>query len=160
MRNRAITEYHDLLTRDESLTTELFDRLKGAMSANRLLYGERELGIALRPHFLGRRQYDSLVNAAQVLAGAFDKLSTLLTDQTVIERIGLREAERRLALIDPGFAYPAVTARLDAFLLEDGPKFVEYNAENPSSLTDQTGLNLILFEVQALQAIAERYRLR
>jgi hypothetical protein len=53
-----------------------------------------------------------------------------------------------------------VTSRLDAFVYGDSVKFVEYNAENPSSLTDQTGLNQVLFNVPALQTLAERYRLR
>jgi hypothetical protein len=39
-------------------------------------------------------------------------------------------------------------------------KFVEYNAENPSSLPDQDGLNQLLFEIGAMQSMAERYRLR
>ena len=39
MRERVIAEYHDLLMNDESLTPELFARLKGVMSAMRLLYG-------------------------------------------------------------------------------------------------------------------------
>ena len=37
-------------------------------------------------------------------------------------------------------------------------KVVEYNAENPSSLTDQAGLNEILFEVSAMRDVAMRYR--
>lgn len=39
MREKAIAEYHDWLTDDESLTAELFARLKGEMDANRLLFG-------------------------------------------------------------------------------------------------------------------------
>jgi len=39
MREKAIAEYHDWLTDDESLTAELFARLKGEMYANRLLFG-------------------------------------------------------------------------------------------------------------------------
>jgi hypothetical protein len=160
MRNRAIAEYHDLLTADESLTSDLFGRLKEGMSAKGLLYGDRELGIALRPHFLNRAQYDDLAQAAEILAGAFDKLPTLLWDDSLMDRIGLRDAELRLARIDPGFGHAAVTTRLDAFVIEDGVKFVEYNAENPSSLTDQAGLNFVLFELRALQTTAKRYRLR
>ena len=65
MRERAITEYHDLLVSDESLTSELFARMRAEMTVGRLLYGERELGVALRPHFLTRTQYDLLVSRAQ-----------------------------------------------------------------------------------------------
>jgi hypothetical protein len=74
--------------------------------------------------------------------------------------VGMRDRERQLALTHPGYALPAISTRLDAFVYGDQIKFVEYNAENPSSLTDQTGLNQVLFEVRALPSLAERYRMR
>lgn len=161
MRERAIAEYHDLLVSDQSLTSELFGRMRAEMTVSRLLYGERELGVALRPHFLTRTQYDLLASRAEVLVSAFDKLAeAVLSKPRLMECLGLSEAERRLALTHPGFSRPAITTRLDAFVYGDEVKFVEYNAENPSSLTDQAGLNQVLFEVPALRAFAERYRLR
>ena len=161
MREKAIAEYHELLAADESLTAELFARLKAGMSATRLLYGDREIGISLRPHFLLRSQYDRLVECTQTLAAAFERLAAAaLSDSALLDQLGLTERERQWALIEPGYASPAVTTRLDAFVAGDDVKFVEYNAENPSSLTDQAGLNQVLFEVRALQSLAERYRLR
>jgi hypothetical protein len=161
MREKAIDEYHAHLAADESLTEELFARLKAAMSASRLLYGSREIGISLRPHFLMRSQYDRLVECTQMVAAVFDKLAAaVLSDSALMDRLGLTERERQLALIDPGYGPPAITTRLDAFVTGNSVKFVEYNAENPSSLTDQAGLNQVLFEVRALQSLAERYRMR
>jgi len=161
MRERVIAEYHDLLMKDESLTPELFARLKGEMRARQLLYGERELGISLRPHFLTRRQYELLLDRSRILAGALDKVaSAMLADPTFMDRVGIGERERRLALIHPGYAQTAINSRFDAFVYGDQIKFVEYNAENPSSLTDQSGLNQVLFEIRALQMFAKRYRMR
>jgi glutathionylspermidine synthase len=161
MRAEAIAEYHRMLAADESLTAELFSRLKEMMRVNRLAYGERELGVSLRPHLLMREQYDRLVHASQVVCGAFDKVEAALVENpSMMETVGLREAERRMALIDPGFPLSTITTRLDAFVDDERITFVEYNAENPSSLTDQPGLNQILFEVRALESLAERYRLR
>ena len=161
MREKAISEYHELLMADEGLTAELFARLKAAMSTNRLLYGQRELGVALRPHLLTRRQYDLLAYRSRVLAGAFEQVAAALLEQpALMPRLGLSELEQRLALIDPGYQHATITSRLDGFVFGDELKFVEYNAENPSSLTDQAGLNQILFELRALQQFAERYRLR
>ena len=37
---------------------------------------------------------------------------------------------------------------------------MEYNAENPSSLSDQEGLNRVLFELPEMSTFAARYRLR
>lgn len=161
MRERAIAEYHELLVSDTSLTAELFARLKGRMSGARLLYGQRELGISLRPHFLARRQYELLADHSQILAGAFDKVAAaMLAEPALMASVGMRERERQLALTHPGYALPAINTRLDAFVYGDQIKYVEYNAENPSSLTDQTGLNQVLFEVRALLSLAERYRMR
>lgn len=161
MREKAITEYHDCLAQDDSLTAELFARLRAAMRANRLLYGQRELGIALRPHLLTRQQYELLAYRSRVLAGAFEKIgAALLANPELMTYVGTSELEQRLALIDPGYQHATITARLDGFLAGNTLQFVEYNAENPSSLPDQAGLNQILFELRALQQLAECYRLR
>lgn len=161
MRDQAIAEYHDLLASDQSLTSELFARMRSAMTVTRMLYGERELGVALRPHLLTRTQYDLLAHRAQLVVSAFDKVvAAVLGNPPLMERLGLTDAERRLAIVHPGFSHPAITTRLDAFVHNDEVKFVEYNAENPSSLTDQAGLNQVLFEVPALRALSERYRLQ
>jgi hypothetical protein len=161
MREKAIAEYHAMLAADESLDVGLFARLREAMRVRRLVYGEREIGVALRPHFLTGRQYARLTHASQTLAGAFEKIAgALLSDANLLDGVGLTEMERRLCLVHPGFSQSGVTTRLDAFVHGEEIKFVEYNAENPSSLTDQTGLNEVLFEVAALGALAERYRLR
>jgi hypothetical protein len=161
VREKAITEYHDYLAQDDGLTAELFARLRAAMQANRLLYGQRELGIALRPHLLTREQYELLAYRSRVLAGAFEKIgAALLAEPELMTRVGMSDLEQRLALIEPGYRQATITARLDGFLSGLELKFVEYNAENPSSLPDQAGLNQILFELRALQQLSERYRLR
>lgn len=161
MREQLINEYHQMLAADEGLTADFFARLKELMTARRLLYGGRVIGVSLRPHFLSLAQHDALVHASQTLAGAFDKIAAaLLADPARMDGIGLTERERRLALVNPGYRTPAVTTRLDAFVHGDEVKFVEYNAENPSSITDQAGLNQTLFEAPAMRATAERFRLR
>lgn len=161
MREAAIAGYHASLATDETLTPEFLAELKAKMRARRLVYGARELGVALRPHFLTSAQYAALRFASETVAGALQKVeAALLADQSLLGLIGLREKEHHLALADPGFTRTAVTARLDAFVYGDSIKFVEYNAENPSSLTDQDGLNQVLFETRALQSMSAQFRLR
>ena len=161
MRKTLIAEYHTSLAGDEGLTTEFFARLKTMMRTRRLLYGAREIGVALRPHLLTRTQYAILAHASEVLAGAFEKIaSALLSEPSRMETVGLTEREIKLALVEPKHSASTVTSRLDAFVHGHGVKFVEYNAENPSSLTDQRGLNEILLEVGAMQDVLKRYQLR
>jgi hypothetical protein len=160
MRDSLIAKYHKTLAEDEGLTAELFAHLKSMMRKRRLLYGGRELGVALRPHVLTRTQYDILAQSAEVLAGAFDTVaSALLSDPPLMQSIGLTEREIKLALVEPKYSSLTVTSRLDAFVHDREVKFVEYNAENPSSLTDQAGLNEILLEIGAMRDMANRYYL-
>jgi len=161
MRKTLIAEYHKSLAGDERLTAEFFARLKTMMRARRLLYGTREISVALRPHLLTRRQYATLVRSSEVLAGAFETVaSALLSEPSRMQTVGLTEREIKLALVEPKHSVSAVTSRLDAFIHGHEVKFVEYNAENPSSLTDQTGLNEVLLEVGAMRDISKRYQLR
>ena len=161
MRKTLIAEYHTSLSGDEGLTAEFFARLKTMMRARRLLYGAREIGVALRPHLLTRTQYAILARASEVLAGAFEKIaSALLSDPSRMATVGLTEREIKLALVEPKYSASTVTSRLDAFVHGHEVKFVEYNAENPSSLMDQKGLNEILLEVGAMRDISKRYQLR
>ena len=160
MRKEAIAEYHELLSSDAGLTPELFARLKRAMRERLLLYGEREIGVALRPHMLTRGQYARLARASEVVAGAFERLSeAMVAEPELMARVGMTELETKFALVEPGYRYPAVTTRLDAFTHGDEVRFVEYNAENPSSLPDQRGLNEVLREVPAMREFARRHRL-
>jgi hypothetical protein len=159
-RQKIIEEFHRGLESGGGLTSEFFARLRQEMTGRRIVYGDRPLGISLRPHLLTRRQYDELARASEILVGALDKVAAaLLSSPSLLDTVGLTDMERELALIDPGYSQTAVTTRLDAFTHANGIRFVEYNAENPSSLTDQAGLNQVLFGVPALQSLAARYRL-
>ena len=161
LRERAIDEYHDLLAADETLSATVFEKLRNRMRANRLLYGNRPIGVALRPHLLAEKQFHTLVQTAQLVASALEKIAMALVQSPVrMSQVGLTELESKLALVDPGFAGAAITTRLDAFVHGDEIKFVEYNAENPSSLSDQEGLNRLLLQLPAMETFAERYLLR
>ena len=160
MREQIIAEYHELLRTDATLTPDFFARLREEMTARRLVYGGRPVGVALRPHLLARDEYDRLVRASEAVAAALEKVTdALVAEPALTERVGLTDRERRLALVEPGFRGSTVTTRLDAFLAGGRVRFVEYNAENPSSLTDQPGLNRVLSNVAALRETAARHGL-
>jgi hypothetical protein len=161
LRERAIAEYHELVLADETLAPHVFKKLHDAMRANRLIYGDRPISVALRPHFLERSQFEVLKTEAEAIARALEKIAAVAVQAPVLmTKLGLTDAEQKAALIDPGFTHAGVTTRLDGFVHGQDIKFLEYNAENPSSLSDQEGLNRILFELPAMSAFAQRYRLQ
>jgi hypothetical protein len=161
IRESAIAQYHDLLLRDETLAPRVFEKLHDAMRANRLTYGDRPISVALRPHLLERSQFEAHKVVAELVARALEKIAAEAVQfPALMTKLGLTDAEQRVALIDPGFARAAVTTRLDGFVHGEEITFVEYNAENPSSLSDQEGLNRVLFELPAMSVLAQRYRLQ
>jgi hypothetical protein len=161
MRGRLITKYHKTLTADDSLTAEFFAHLRNEMRTRRLFYGHREISAALRPHLLTQTQYSILADSAQVLAGAFETIAAaLLSEPSRMQTVGLTQREIKLAKVEPKYSTSTVTSRLDAFVHGREVRFVEYNAENPSSLMDQATLNEILLGVGAMKDLAKRYQLR
>jgi hypothetical protein len=161
LRESAIAQYHELLMDDETLAPRVFEKLHDAMRANRLVYGNRPISVALRPHLLERAQFEQLKMLAELIVQALEKIAAAAVQfPALMTKLGLTDAEQKVALVDPGFRRPAVTTRLDGFVHGQEIKFVEYNAENPSSLSDQEGLNRVLFELPAMSILAQRYRLQ
>ena len=108
LRDRAIAEYHDLLVADQALSPAVFEKLRSAMRIGRLLYGERPIGVALRPHFLDDKQFQALTRAAQRVATALEKIAmAAVRSPELMNQLGLTDAERNLALVEPGFQQPA-----------------------------------------------------
>ena len=161
LRERAIAEYHELLATDETLTSATFQKLRSGMRKNLLLYGDRPIGVALRPHLLDQDQFRAITLFSERVTSALEKVAAaVVQNPRLMSELGLTEAERRMALIDPGFSAAGITTRLDAFVHGEEIKFVESNAENPSSLPDQEELNRLLCELSAMVSFAKRYRLR
>lgn len=161
LRETAIMEYHQLLAADAGLSAGIFEKLRAAMRSNLLVYGERPIGVALRPHLLEQKQFELLTKRAELVASALEKIAAAAVQcPTLMDELGLSDAERNLALVDPGFSGATITSRMDGFVYGEEIKFVEYNAENPSSLSDQEGLNRVLSELPEMSIFAKRYRLR
>lgn len=161
LRERAIAQYHQLLLSDKTLAPAVFKKLHDMMRTNRLVYGDRPISLALRPHLLERAQFENQKAVAESIASALEKIAAAAVQSpALMTQLGLTHAEQKVALINPGFTRAAVTTRLDGFIHGQEIKFVEYNAENPSSLSDQEGLNRVLFELPAMSILARRYRLR
>ena len=131
------------------------------MRKNRLLYGDRPIGVSLRPHLLEHWQFKRLARTSEMVASALEKVAAAAVQSPLLmTQLGLSELEQRLAIVDPGFRGATLTSRMDGFVKGNEIRFVEYNAENPSSLSDQEGINRLLSELRPMSLLARRYQLR
>ena len=96
-------------------------------------FGDRPLCNHLRPKFLTEKELVDLKSVSEaVLEAIMAVQDRLATDPTFQARVGLREEERHLVEIDPGYSHIAPCVRLDSFITEAGPQFVELNGECPA----------------------------
>lgn len=143
---------------DPGIDANLFAKLTAAQRELGLLHGSRPTCPFLRPHILTRSQYIEVARAAEVLAGAFERLvQSALRDDALMARLDLTEREARMARIDPGYSRLCVNSRLDAFLTETGFQFLEYNAENPAGISDQMQLEKVLFNLPHMREFLKRH---
>ncbi|HEV7860057.1 MAG TPA: hypothetical protein VGO91_15675 [Pyrinomonadaceae bacterium] len=146
------------ISNDPRIGPELFARLFATQRELGLVHGERPFSPFLRPYLLTRARYEEIAKAAEILALAFERLAaSALVDDSLLAELGLTESETRLARIDPGYSRLCVTSRLDAFLSDEGFKFLEYNAESPAGIVDQMQIEKTIFGLPHMREFLDQY---
>ncbi|MBX7054639.1 MAG: hypothetical protein K1X36_06760 [Pyrinomonadaceae bacterium] len=137
--------------------TALFEELTILQRSLGIMHGDRPICPFLRPYFLGGSRYREIARAANILCGAFDAMTkAALESDELVKKLGLSPKEEQFARFEPGYASVAVTSRLDTFLFDGGFKFLEYNAENPAGIGDQSSLERLFTHIPRVrQFLAE-----
>lgn len=127
-----IDTWHDLLTADE-LSAAAFARLSVRMRVERLTFGDRVHCPFLRPLFLTDDDERRVRAFAETLAALGERVvEAAMAMPPLLDDLGLRDEERRLVAIEPGYARATTSSRVDTFLLPDSLQAAEYNAESPA----------------------------
>src|SRR5437762_824043 len=127
----AIQHWSTLLreSADRTLCASQADRMRAA----RLTFGGRLLCPFLRPFFLTLAEEARIAHAAETLWRLGERVARVALERpALMDDLGLSDAERRLASIDPGCATTSTAARADSFILPASLQFAEYNAESPA----------------------------
>ena len=138
---------------DAKLCTGLATRMRD----RHLTFGGRLLCPFLRPFFLDPGDEGRIKRAAETLWRLGERLAeAAAADERLMVDLGLSDAERALARIDPRYTVASTAARADAFLLPDSLQFAEYNAESPAG----PGYSQRLSELFDGEPLMERFRER
>jgi uncharacterized circularly permuted ATP-grasp superfamily protein len=157
MLERLLAEFDERIVNDASLVPSVFDGLTASQRELGLLFGDRPTCPFLRPHFIARSQYDEVARAAQTIACAIEKLvKHALDDDELMCVLDLTERQVKMARFDPGYSSLCVSSRLDAYISDDGFKFLEYNAETPAGVADQMQLEKVLFQLAHVRQFLDR----
>ncbi len=101
----AISRYNRLLENGPCRDLAWVNDLHKRMEEEHLSAGGRLICPFLRPNFITRRQYDTLVKTGEALISAIDRMQHMvLSSPTLLARMELLPAEKMLAAIDPGYS--------------------------------------------------------
>ena len=156
----AISRYNKILEAPAHKDLSWVRLLHEQMEAERLSAGGRLLCPFLRPNFVTRRQYESMVKTGEALISAIERMEQLvLGSPALLGRMQLLPAEKMLAAVDPGYHMSEVAARFDLHLSNGTLQVVQYNADSPSGLAWAEGLADIFYDCPPVKEFRKRYHL-
>src|SRR5437899_1485902 len=158
--DEAIARYHKILESDSHRNLSWVTELQAHMETEKLSFGGRLLCPFLRPHFITRRQYDSLVKTGETLIGAVDRMQQrVLENPALLSQLELLPAEKMLAAINPGYKTLEVTCRLDSHLNNGSLRLVQYNADSPTGVAWADGLSELFYNAPPVKEFRKRHPL-
>jgi hypothetical protein len=154
----AVSRYNRLLENGAQRDLSWVDELQSSMEERGLTAGGRLICPFLRPSFVSRRQYESLVRTSEALIAAIDRMEQMvLANPALLARLELLPAEKMLATIDPGYESLEVTARFDSHLRNGHLHFVQYNADSPGGAGYADALTDLFWDVPPMREMRKRY---
>src|SRR5438270_8113036 len=156
----AVNRYNKLLEAGPYRDLSWAEALHQRMEASKLSAGGRLICPFLRPNFISRRQYESLVKTGESLIAAIDRMEQMvLTTPSLLARLELLPAEKMLASIDPGYQALEVAARLDSHLVNGHLHFVQYNADWPTGAGYGDALADLFYDAPPVKEFRKKYAL-
>jgi len=158
--DEAVSKYHKLLESGPFHDLSWAEALHERMENEKLSAGGRLICPFLRPNFITRRQYDSLVKTSESLIGAIDRMEQIvLSSPALLSRLELLPAEKMLASIDPGYQPPEAASRLATHLVNGHLHFVKYNADSPSGAAYADALSGMFWDTPPVKEMRKKYTL-
>jgi uncharacterized circularly permuted ATP-grasp superfamily protein len=155
----AIATFHDLMTDEIAQASQA--QLETQLRSRGLYFGDRPICTVLRPRFLTPEQYRALREGVdQVMRPFRTAYAAALADAAVRAQFGLLDWEERLLDCGPGFRDPSPASRLDAFFLEGGLRFTEYNAETPAGSAYNDALSTMFYGLPVMREFLRAYDVR
>jgi hypothetical protein len=156
----AVARYNKSLENGPFNDVAWVESLHERMEEARLSAGGRLICPFLRPNFITRRQFESLVKTGEALIGAIDRMEQMvLANPALLSRLDLLPAEKMLASIDPGYQALEVAARLDTHLTNGSLHFVQYNADSPTGGGYADALSDLFYDAPPMKELRKKYTL-
>jgi hypothetical protein len=156
----AIARYHKILEAEPYKDLAWAEALQSRMKASHLMAQNRPVSPVLRPHFVTRRQYTTMVKAAESLLAALDRIQRMaLSNEKLLNRVQMLPAEKMLAAVDPGYSLLSVTSLLDANIHNGTLRFNGYTAETPAGVAFGEALDNLFWDSGPVREFRKKHAL-
>lgn len=158
--DEAIARYHKLLETEPFRDLGWVEQLHQTMKVRKLELSGKPISAFLRPHFVTRRQYDSLEKGGELLWTAIDRMRQMvLTTPALLNRLDLLPGERMLAEMNPGYKHFAVSGLLDSHINNGNMRFSHFSADTPTGVLYQDMLSELFYDAAPVKEFRKRHKL-
>jgi hypothetical protein len=157
----AAAEYNELLARDPAAALEQAGRLETAFRSTNITFGGEPMRSFLRPHFVGRADWDWIRKSAQRLIELASRVARHAFDgdvRSLCALLGTPEAEVPWVAHDPG-PPDVLLSRVDAFVGDRSLHFIEVNSDAPAGFGYGDQMAEVIGASSAFREFARTHRL-
>lgn len=157
----AVSRYHKLLEKPQYRDLAWAEQLHREMRQQSAGESNRFAGPVLRPHFISRRQLQSLTSAAERFATILDQLEPLaLASPVLLNRMQMLPVEKMLAAMPSGYSRFNITARMDGYLENGSLRLRDLEACNPAGLAYSDMLSSLFADLPIMKEFKRgRYKI-
>jgi uncharacterized circularly permuted ATP-grasp superfamily protein len=154
------SEYNALLEADPRAAVEQAAWLDEEFVRQGVTFDGTAMRSFLRPHFMERAEWQRLRQDARRLLELAARVARHAFGgdvERLLDFLGTPEPERHWVRLDPG-PPDVLLSRLDAFIGETGPRFIEINSDAPAGLGYGDRMADAIARLPAFQAFSRRHR--
>ncbi len=158
---KAVEMFHKNLAERTDCGPEMVERFLGESGRRGAAYGDKPLGVLLRPYFISRQREQMLWHSVRTIGAILEKvIKFYLAEPQVRRMIPLKPEVERFVQIPSGLNTKIIVSRLDAFHSKDGLKYVEFNTDSPAGAAYADITEELFFEQGYLYPMMKQFRFR
>ncbi len=157
--NRIHTDMKQILdTATNPSAQEQMAELNQKLLENRFTMQGKPFPTFLKPLFVEKRLYQKLSSITNTIMDCIEKVSDMyFSDPSLEKYFEMDPLDRELARIDPGYPRRVINGRLDAFLSDEGLKFLEFNCDSPCGMGWHDKLIQLIAEIPAIKTLFQKH---
>ncbi len=139
--------------------SEQFETLKANMVERNFTMSGKPFPTFLKPVFVPKKSMEYFAETTSVIMDCLEKVSDLyFSEPSYRKYFEMDKTEAELAEIDPRYPRRIINARLDAFLVDDCLRFLEFNCDSPCGMGWHDELIKLFDELPVMKELRKKFK--